>query len=513
MVPLISLLFIVFLFNLIQSAFTRNSGSDNAVHLFLINQIRKNKNKLFTRIPRLLNKSSIGALPLYLHWCVSWFDTKKIASIQLLLNPCVSLLHSVVIYFISLHLYCNWLYSFQITLLFSLTPQFFHAYSAKNFGISSRGIGFLLFTVFFFCIYCARVESSFFLAGAIFSGFLIWGFNTFALQALFIFAMVFLVLWKNPMPLAGLVLGFSIFYLIDPKYAKAYVDATGKYINCYRNEIAKKYVLKHRKSIWLDLIIDIWIQIKYNLPNGLKYAYGNTVLIIIFLNPILIISLFLYIFNNTNTVQDQFLYQTVVAGIIATILTSFRGTRFLGEPERYAELVTPWSVMLFVSLGIKKFGSLGLILFASYYVLMVLVQIYLSKLIRARHGQLENDLKKIVSILSKTKTIIKICSNNEQITKKLMENNWKFACCISAGEKYGGMNFSDVFLSYPFLQKDSLIKIINKYKINTVLFDKQLKEKIDLRCFKNKVKINKKIKLKTLNLLKLKWLKVSESKI
>ncbi|HEY4771779.1 MAG TPA: hypothetical protein VIH50_02005, partial [Steroidobacteraceae bacterium] len=120
-------------------------GSDHPVHVFLTQNIRANGYRLFVRVPRLLNISYCAALPLYMHWIVSHFRAAAVYWCERLLNPVVNMLH-VGVFGVMALLACRaaglpTLFVGLSTCAFALTPQFYHALSARNFGLSSRGTG------------------------------------------------------------------------------------------------------------------------------------------------------------------------------------------------------------------------------------------------------------------------------------------------------------------------------------------------------------------------------------
>lgn len=73
-------------------------GSDHYVHLFLVNVIRENGRRLFTRIPRLLNPAYCSAYPLFLHWFLSFLKNEQLVGVSRYYNPVVNLLQVALTY-------------------------------------------------------------------------------------------------------------------------------------------------------------------------------------------------------------------------------------------------------------------------------------------------------------------------------------------------------------------------------------------------------------------------------
>ena len=86
---------------------------------------------------------------------------------------------------------------------FALTPQFFHSLSARNFGLSARGIGLLFLTAFLACVAQTALSPvpEFWWVLTIIFGWFVWGFSTFAIQAaIFISIFIFLMLSASEFP-------------------------------------------------------------------------------------------------------------------------------------------------------------------------------------------------------------------------------------------------------------------------------------------------------------------------
>jgi hypothetical protein len=153
---------LAFALSVTQAFIGARVGSDHPVHVFLTRGLRNNAYRLFVTIPNLLNTCHCAAVPLYLHWIVSHFRTRALYWSERLLNPVVNTLHVALFAAIAAIAAAQQdlppSFVALATCAFALTPQFFHALSARNFGLSSRGSGMLLLSIFFLAAYCARTS-------------------------------------------------------------------------------------------------------------------------------------------------------------------------------------------------------------------------------------------------------------------------------------------------------------------------------------------------------------------
>jgi hypothetical protein len=461
-------------------------GSDHPVHVFLTQNIRANGYRLFVRVPRLLNISYCAALPLYMHWIVSHFRAAAVYWCERLLNPVVNMLH-VGVFGVMALLACRaaglpTLFVGLSTCAFALTPQFYHALSARNFGLSSRGTGLLFLTLFFLAAYAVEEGTDLPLAwpALVLSAALVWGFSTFAQQALCILSAILAVTTERWIPLLGTALGLALFVVVHPRYSLGYLRHTLRFIRSYRSELAAIYILPRRPSIWRDLVWDIWVKARGGLGGAARYAYENSVLVVIVLNPLLALACWAAL-AGALAPHGLIAYAGAVAlaGAIAAVVTSFRATRFLGEPERYVEAITPWSTLcasyvLFASGYGWYLAAAGLL-----FLLMDLAQLYGISLVLRRAAATKPQLNAIEAAVRKRLSgDVRFCSNNEHFTKLFMQNGWQYAYCLAAGQDYCGMKWQEAFTSFPHLRREACERIVATYRVNACLLDRTVFETV-----------------------------------
>ena len=467
-----------------QSLICAKVGSDHPVHLFLIRAIRNNGYRLFVRIPRLLNTCYCAALPLYIHYLLSHFSASTMSKAERLLNPFMNIAH-VAVFAVMAMMTANIeglpdVFVGLSICLFAFTPQFYHALSARNFGLSARGTGLLLLTVFLLSGYGVEngVSPIFFWSLLIFSSCMVWCFSTFATQAMCILSVLLMLTGGHNVALVGTVLGMLVFIALHPTYSLGYLRHTLRFIYTYATELAPIYILNRRKSIWRDLIWDIWISFRGGMKNGLRYAYENSVLVVILLNPLVIVSCWASLSHSVPaTGLIGYAGAVTLTGTLAAVLTSFRLTRFLGEPERYVEAVTPWAVIVGAYSLQASFGMSALVALVALFLAMNLMQLFASKFLANYIASKPFNLAEVeIVIKERLGDDVRFCSNNEQITKRLMLNDWSFAYCMAIGQLYCGMKLQEVFSIFPHLRREACERIVSTYKINACVLDRKLYE-------------------------------------
>jgi hypothetical protein len=451
------------------------------VHAFLTQQIRKNRFRLFTRVPCLLNDSYCAAVPLYIHWVVAHFKSRAEFWSERLLNPAVNALHVALVggiaAFIGRGAGLPAAFTGISVCLFALTPQSYHALAARNFGLSARGTGLLLLTAFFFAAYVAgdmHMPGLAWPALAVF-GWLVWGFSTFAQQAMVILSVLMLITTGRFAPLAGTLLGLALFIALHPRYSLAYLRHTFAFIRAYAKELAPIYILQRRQSIWRDLVWDIWRRFRtHGSAQGLRYAYENSVVIVALLNPLAIWCCWSAVHGaDLHRGMLGFCLSLAICGAIAALLTSFRLTRFLGEPERYIEAISPWATLYAVYGVLQVAGVPTLAGLAVVYLLVDGVQLIGSWVLLRFVGETNPALRQIESMIgARWGGNARVSSNNEHYTKLLMQHDWQYAYFLAVGQPYCGMTVTQAFSRFPVLRREACERIVESFRINSCLLDR-----------------------------------------
>ncbi len=467
---------VCFLLSYIQTYQLAGRGSDHQVHLFLARVVRENRHRLFVKVPRLINEAHCSATPLFLHWGLSFLSDTQIEKVSTFLNPLVNCAVIIVTFVAARHNQSTAAIAGWASLGLALTPQFQHAYSARNYGLSSRPMGLLFFTLIGVSLAGKMGISQEWskLMVLLAAGYFIWGFNTFAVQSLIFMSVLMGLCFRDWRMLFIGAASLLLFVVINRQYAVYYLKYTFLFMKAYASDLASVFVNKKRYSLWRDLIWDIWIKIRQNPKSGLAYAYENSVLIVSFLNPFAIVALSSYfLFLPTNAgVQDW--EKLVLSGFCVFLLTTFRVTRFLGEPERYIEMISPVAAIVGVYALLQRFGASAMLGLLSYCVLLDVAQIAFARELARRLSRMDPGLAQIRQMIEAEfgREPVRFCSNDEQVTKYLMTAPWEFARVWSAEQRFGGVRARDAFSEFPFIRKEPFEKVLRDYRINACVLHK-----------------------------------------
>lgn len=461
-------------------------GTDHPGHVFLVRAIRNNRFRLFVKIPRLLNDAVIAALPLYLHAIFARLGERAMFWAERLLNPAMSAVH-ILLFAALVALFpigVPGAGDFSAVLAgiacFAFTPQFYHALSARNFGLSSRSIGLVALTVFLAGAWCVESDQAgvggwlLGVAGA----FLVWAFSTFAAQTMILLVLFLVFVGGHLAPLGLAAGGLACFVAVHPRYGPAYLRHTAKFIDAYRRELAPLYILARRYSVWRDLWSDIPRAIARSPVAGLRYAYENPLLIVVLLNPLAVAAVYARLAGELDPGLTSFAGDVAVAGMGAMLATSLRATRFLGEPERYVEAVTPWSALAATGWIATRFGIDAVTAAAILFVSLALLQLHLFRILFRYVTGRPLDIAGASEAIAAFDPVegVRLAGNNEHMTKLFMHNDWDFAYCIAVGRGYAGMTITEAFGRFPVLRQPAFERILIRYRINVCVLDRKVGE-------------------------------------
>jgi hypothetical protein len=475
------------------SGFFVGKGSDHAFYDYYIQLIKDNKNRFFTYFPNFLNKTPITD-PQFFFTFVSYFSTKQKQSISLLLNPIVLTILFIMVFILinPLNIYLNnSLFIAQLLLLIVLTPQYFHGQNSRIYGLSARGVGLVLFFAFMMFIFFYEHNNSFnifYFLLAVFFGYLIFGVSLFAQQSILFFSILFLLIFQIYSLFLAFIFSIFLFSIFHPSYSKNYFINRWDYLIIYAKYLADRFILKHRFSIWRDWIYDFWFKKEKKIITKFSYIYTNSLFIIIFLNPFVPIALYGY-FNQvqlTNEFQSTlylFSLKVNIVGVIIFILTSFRLTRFLGEPERYIEIIIPFSAIA----GIITLSSFGSDLFVNLliviFIIINVVQLFIFVFLRKSHPQditiFKDSISNRIEVANTEKLAINFFSNNQDWTKFFLNTKWNFIYFYPTVYEIGGVHITELIKSYPYFDSTGVLQIVKSFKINYCLIDSNSTVEID----------------------------------
>jgi hypothetical protein len=197
------------------------------------------------------------------------------------------------------------------------------------------------------------------------------------------------------------------------------------------------------------------------------------------LNPFAWIAVF-FISGSELSDFSRYSFSMSLSGFILLLLTSFRSTRFLGEPERYVEFVVPFACAAVADqLLTNGQGTVfvGLILWS---LIANVGQIGIALKLQGHISGTQQQLKKLGAFISKAASgrAVVFSSNSEEVVKAFMSEPWKFVRYWSFETKMAGLGVREAFSVYPFFRMDSFCRIAAAYGVSYAIIDKSVGEDI-----------------------------------
>lgn len=468
------------------------NSTDHYGHLNQIYLIKKNRNRfIYKRDNFLWNDVQISAQ--LLHWMLSFLPLdliNKRAKYMPILFSMASLASFMAF------IYLIYPYSSALTaglsflelllyggLLFILMPYNYSIVNARNVGMSARGLGLFFGQVFSYMVVLYVLSGNIWIyAAAILVCFLILLSSKFMLQYILFAPPLLTILYGMPSLLFIPILGVALHLLVLPKHCIHYLKSQWTFKVFYYQFLAKSYLLIQRYSIWRDLVYDFWklaFSVFKRTTDGkfvIMYVYTNSVVILLLGMPLTIWGLY-----NISQFQwysyfasDQLMYILAVPILVCFLLfllTTFRATRFLGEPERYAEITMP-ILALVAAFSVHDQPNVlhGII---GYCIVYNIFQIFIFRRIKSRQGprivvqQLDETIQQYFPIEAETR----ILSHEVLLTKLLMRFDRKIFFGSPVNAQVGPWHYTEVFTEKKFVNNNMIVPIIETYKINCLIID------------------------------------------
>jgi hypothetical protein len=477
----LSVLLITYFFALVIIAYQFvGTGSDHYFHNFYVDIILKNKHKFFSKFENFIGNIHTTD-PLLIYKIISYFPAKKRNYITLLLNPLIMTLMMFIwgIFFIKVTSF-NVSIIITVFCLVAFTPQYYYAQNARLYGLSSRGLGLLIGLSTMISLYMATNISPYYWILALLFAYLSWISNLFVQQYLIIVSLLMLLIFHDYYFILLVISSLLLFFTLQNKIATQYFKNRWQYFLIYKNFLAKKFLLDYRFSIWRDWIYDFWrINNFKSASNWLSYIYNNSIFIVAVFNPNLIIVLITIINGKDVYIDENPLYsfslKVSLCSLGAFIATSFRFSRFLGEPERYVEMAIPFMTIISVFALKNHFNYLYYLL--GYCIFLTVFQIFFFLRMRKKlypEDDAATPINIAQSIYSYAKNEdVRIASNCMEILKKLLNTKWQFLMYYPTVKELGGIHVKNLFSHYPFLTDESVIHLLGRNNINYLIINKK----------------------------------------
>ena len=456
------------------------TGSDHFFHAYYVDLLRRGGRKLLYAFPNFLNPTP-AVDPQYFHWLLSFArGPGQLLFLSRVINPLFSVL--------SLAVFAALLavespvapvpWGVKVLLL-AFTPHFQHASNARNYGLSSRGLGLLLFLLFSVCAYYAGAGSWGWLAGAAACAWLIVGSNIFALQSILLFSAVFLVVFRQPAMAAATLAGLALFLALHPRYGRHYVRRLWGYWALYADVLAERFILLRHPSVWREWLVEIPAKWRQKPSAAVWYAYENSLLILVGFQPLALVAALAWAApGGAASAFDLFAGRMASASLILFAATSFRPTRFFGSPERYVEMAIPFATALGADALYRAGGWLPVAACAVYAVALSVFQPWMNVFRRKKTAAADERQDFFRSVRERVDrdaagAPVRFITNNGEWGKYLVHPDWQYVFFWPTVRDVGGIPIDELIEYYPFIRTDAVERLMDRYAVNYCLMDRK----------------------------------------
>ena len=473
-------------------------GTDHCFHLTLIDQIRANRHR-FVRSHdfHLIKPETI--YPQLMHWCLSFFGRERAEFIGTYLSVVFMLLSAGTLVGFSYLIYPHVaiytslpsnVFVAGVLAIYVLTPNAYSASNAKNKGMSGRSIGLFFSELYLYLMVLYILgEGTWLLVPAVCVVIIILMINIFAMQFIYFASPLLSLFFWDGMFLLVPAVGTLAFMALMPRYSVCYFRSQWEHKYNYSKYLADLFILKSRFSIWRDFVWEFWricasgFSRKINGIGGLQYIYYNAVVIVLLCMPAVTVTLVAMIIltfdepvSSVPSFQSlKYLFIPICVALLIFWLTSFRKTRFLGEPERYVEiicgLVSIVSVLILFAHPVWYFLLLGL----SLALVTVHLFLYIRILRNRRNSSTGEVFSRIHASLSREQKSlnrpVKILSNSFDISRTLLDLRFQCFTGIALPGAMAGIPLSEVIDRYPILFPSVVPAMVKAYYADYVVID------------------------------------------
>lgn len=451
--------------------------SDHYFHIGLIEGIKKNRHKFVSEHPNFIVEDNFGYPQLY-HFILSFLPSKFYLKYFFWLNMFFNWILIIVVFVFSIYLLrfdrnpFSEIISLNVIIVTALTPFLYLPWNAKNMGISPRNIGFITVTSLNFALLTFKLEPTY--------GHATW-----------IVLSICLIILSSQMAHQYVILGlipvsivitplFFLFYLwavlvcflIAPKVMRKYFVGQFWHKYIFYKYLMNEYVFCARESIWLDFPVVFYHKFEMNFKQGIMYFYSNPVLLIFWAIPYMIPAYYFGIQKNDEFSNLLINFNSI--GLLLFFLTSFRITRFLGEPERYVEFFIPTlSLQLFYSVpvGVSDYWMVSLCIYGALAIIILFWIQYRS--VGKTSSKWQKNMDEMFSVflpeINDDKSLI---SNSWHVMRRFYGTDIKTFTPNFTSLKTGIIPLTTFFKdSFIYLDADCLGPISENYKVCYCIID------------------------------------------
>ncbi|HEY1037801.1 MAG TPA: hypothetical protein VGF30_00270 [Bacteroidia bacterium] len=483
-------------------------ASDKMYHKLLITLIQANDHKPVTTHTNVINSNLLG-YPQLLHWIISFFPIRNLEKYDKLI-PIIMTVLNLCGFYLSAFFF---MYHFKTenpgrflliaTVIYVSIPFHYNLANAKNVGLSARGLGlfFGILTSLLTAMYVSGYGWLYYGLAAL-TGTLILMSSQFATQFyVLVFPFIGLYMWRWEPAVLPLISAL-IYILVLPKMALASFRSQGQHKKLYFQYLADRFILKHRYSMWRDLVYDIPRRLyHYYLSEGksvkklimhtIRWSYvrNNSFVVLVLEFALLLVFLVFGLFKYNQGVFENPYSIQIMACATVFFLTTFRKTRFIGEPERYLEYAAPFLAV--VSAVILPLNVVAIVVLFSVLVILISMppRSKQKSVATQSSGEVYNaDFETIRQYILKHADTARLLCVYMQDTKYMLDINIKQYYFIVNAETSDGFHFNKIYPeNFLYITEAAVPELINYYKLNYLLLNKKIEQKYNVETIKNRV--------------------------
>lgn len=467
---LISILIFSFSFrSFFRYFFKDHVNFDAYYHLILIKFIRKNGIRNLIEKKRFIENFNLE-YPWLLHYIISYFPKKyNLLKIEKYTNPFLDTLFVFFLYIITFNLTKSNNLALSLCVLYLFTPASFTTLinGPRITSFTPRLFGEIVGSLMFISEYLYFIDGSqiYFILAIIFAGLTILS-SKFSFQAIFFISIFLFIFTLKAEYLVILFCGLVFSILIS---GGEYLKVIKRQLDHLKWHFVKNLQGKIGSSNRNSLKI-----LKANLKskNIKKFFvllfFKNTFIIVATRFPISFFSLYLIFVNYKLSNNFELIDYFILSSFSVFFLSSLKWFLFIGEAERYLNYV-----FFFIILKVLLFfseNSLYINILIFYGVLFFICEFYLTKKRKL------NDNDEIISWLNKQKRKLKIATIPYHLGgwKIVYETKHHWLYHLSWEKNKIQFLENNFLIEYPILDVTKAKRIIEKYDLDYIFFDKKI---------------------------------------
>ncbi|MCH2153355.1 MAG: hypothetical protein MK089_08455 [Phycisphaerales bacterium] len=374
--------------------------------------------------------------------------------------------------------------------IYVLTPYSYSSSNAKNNGMSGRAVGLFCTELYLYLMTLWMLgEGEWLWIPAAVSVVIVLASSIFGMQVILFSAPIIAIILGEVMFIVAPALGLLLFLLTFRGYAVRYLAGQYHHKRFYSRYLADRFILKARPSIWGDLACEFW---RLAFKGFKRTAYGTSAIRYIYTNPVVIlligipaVSVFLiFMIGDASGFLSEPMLESdslliiaapVLAMLVLFLGTSFRVTRFLGEPERYVE-ASNGLMAIVVTLLLLPHPVLFLV-FLSFSLIYLLLQLLAyARILHVRRNS--ESTRRISLVRGRLHELAAghaeppgVLCNDTNIGKSLMDVRVRVFWGITMSDVMAGLPFPEIFEQMPIINPPAVAPLARAFGAEYLVID------------------------------------------